>query len=415
MSSDGNPLDLIVVGGGVAGLCTAYLAASSGLNTALIEANNWVGGRVGLTSSAVSTGAEFVHGSGGKIWDLISEFGLETYPYPGGEGLSRYVDESCSEIAGMAARVSAIVDRAYSSVDDPRTVAEFFSDPEFEGSDSARFALERICRVEGCDPKRCVISSLSEQSSRKTGDELNYRIVGGYGQLIKKLSDANFKLYLGMPVIRIEQKPSLCKITCNGGECFYSRYVTVATPLSSLRSSSISIEPKPTRQFSQALSNINLGHAMKIIAEVEGDLDFPENYIFSHHLIHSIWKNTEGEQHYLIGFVGGIPYVDKLTTLSGGIPSSFRRIVKSLFGDIILRKIYWKTWSEAKWIEYSYAYPGSQGIGAQEALINSGYERIFFAGEGTAIDGDIGTVSGAVSSAYRAFSQICDIDLGAQS
>jgi monoamine oxidase len=249
------------------------------------------------------------------------------------------------------------------------------------------------------------VQALSEQAARNLDDGVNYRIVGGYAQLIHGLSGGEYKVYLGMPVSVVRHFSTHCEIETLGGEKFSAAAVVIATPLTALRMGAIRFEPALREEIVTSIDALQLGHAMKVIAELNGRLDIPENYVFSHHPIHSIWKNDEGDRSHLIGFVGGQPYVNNVTDLKGGIPNAFRSMALSLFGDIKIEKIYWKTWSETPWIGYSYTHPGKVGSDSMDVLAAPNYKRLFFVGEGTATDGKLGTVSGAISSAFRAFSQ----------
>ena len=71
--------DLIVIGGGVAGLAATRELCAAGLNVALLEARERLGGRI-LTRQTkdypVELGAEFIHGRPPEILELAAEAGL---------------------------------------------------------------------------------------------------------------------------------------------------------------------------------------------------------------------------------------------------------------------------------------------------------------------------------------------------
>src|SRR5947209_4362612 len=71
--------DLIVIGGGVAGLAATRELCAAGLNVVLLEARDRLGGRI-LTRHTkdypVELGAEFVHGRPPEILELTAEAGL---------------------------------------------------------------------------------------------------------------------------------------------------------------------------------------------------------------------------------------------------------------------------------------------------------------------------------------------------
>ncbi|WP_077487814.1 flavin monoamine oxidase family protein [Sinomonas mesophila] len=75
--------DLVIVGGGPAGVGTAYQLRESGLAVKLLEAAGQVGGRtksVTLPGGAANAGAQFVY-VGTRTHELVEELGLDTIPF----------------------------------------------------------------------------------------------------------------------------------------------------------------------------------------------------------------------------------------------------------------------------------------------------------------------------------------------
>lgn len=75
--------DVIIVGGGAAGLGTAYYLRNSGLDVLILESGHEVGGRsqtVQLAGSSANTGAMFVY-RGTKSEELVHELGIPTVPF----------------------------------------------------------------------------------------------------------------------------------------------------------------------------------------------------------------------------------------------------------------------------------------------------------------------------------------------
>lgn len=75
--------DVIIVGGGAAGLGTAYYLRNSGLDVLILESGHDIGGRshtVQLAGSSANTGAMFVY-RGTKSEELVHELGIPTVPF----------------------------------------------------------------------------------------------------------------------------------------------------------------------------------------------------------------------------------------------------------------------------------------------------------------------------------------------
>ena len=82
MASD--TMDVVVIGGGVAGLMAARRLAGARLRVTLLEARERLGGRIDTRHEAgwpvpVELGAEFVHGSPRETWEVIRAANLAAY------------------------------------------------------------------------------------------------------------------------------------------------------------------------------------------------------------------------------------------------------------------------------------------------------------------------------------------------
>ncbi|MDH5397063.1 MAG: FAD-dependent oxidoreductase [Cyclobacteriaceae bacterium] len=94
------PKKIIVGGGGIAGLCTAYELMKMGHEVVVMEASGRHGGHVFTRKDGLSDG---LYGDGGqehitkpgydRYWGYIEEFGLTALPYPRRKNLLRRIDE----------------------------------------------------------------------------------------------------------------------------------------------------------------------------------------------------------------------------------------------------------------------------------------------------------------------------------
>lgn len=100
------PLDVIIVGAGAAGLTAALRLATSGLRLAILEARNRIGGRIltrhdPLCSVPIELGAEFVHGHPPELWRVVDGARLTAIEVQG--------DELCCE-KGQLQRCDELID-----------------------------------------------------------------------------------------------------------------------------------------------------------------------------------------------------------------------------------------------------------------------------------------------------------------
>jgi monoamine oxidase len=81
--SDGDGVDVIVIGAGVAGLAAARKLADGGKKVVVLEARDRIGGRMFTdrtsTPIPVELGCEFIHGKDASTWELVRKLGLRTH------------------------------------------------------------------------------------------------------------------------------------------------------------------------------------------------------------------------------------------------------------------------------------------------------------------------------------------------
>jgi len=72
--------DVIIIGGGAAGLMAAKLLSEAGKKNLLLEARDRLGGRIHCINSlslSAQGGAEFIHGNLQTTFDLLKEAGIK--------------------------------------------------------------------------------------------------------------------------------------------------------------------------------------------------------------------------------------------------------------------------------------------------------------------------------------------------
>src|SRR3981081_1691669 len=107
MSTDA---DVIIIGAGVSGLAAAAALSSSGRSVLILEARDWIGGRV-LTRedpvfpAAIEFGAEFIHGLAPDIWKPLQERNVNITEV---EGDSWCAEKGCFHVWNFFSEVTNI-------------------------------------------------------------------------------------------------------------------------------------------------------------------------------------------------------------------------------------------------------------------------------------------------------------------
>jgi phytoene dehydrogenase-like protein len=179
--------DVIVIGGGIAGLGAARELARSGLRVVLLEARDRLGGRISTLKArgarhAVELGAEFVHGGNPELRALFRRAGVKM------ESVSRemveledgrltYHRDYWKNVARLIARIPANTEGSFASF--LRRSPKTFSPEERK---SVRDYVESF----NAGPA----SRISAAAIRPEGggaEQSQHRPAGGYGQIIEHL------------------------------------------------------------------------------------------------------------------------------------------------------------------------------------------------------------------------------------
>ncbi|EKT81739.1 amine oxidase [Rhodococcus opacus M213] len=261
MASD--PIDVIVVGGGLAGVTAARDLAQTGLRTLLVEARDRLGGRTAMQTLAgqqVDTGGAYFHWFQAAIWREVTRYELP-------------VVESGLATAGrwLLGASDGIVELTAEEFDAGlrRVLTAFCGDPKF-GEALVRpfavhtdpgFALLDDMSVEDrlqqlrLDPRddsmlRAVLADFGPPADVSLGWVLqrlgngvwsyeammalfaSYRLERGMGSLVDAMvADADFEVRLSSPVTAIEYDAAGARVVLHDGSELTARAVVLATPV----------------------------------------------------------------------------------------------------------------------------------------------------------------------------------------
>src|SRR5687768_8809906 len=205
MASD--MMDVVVIGGGVAGLMAARRLAEAGLRVRLLEARVRLGGRIDTRHEAgwpvpVELGAEFVHGSPRETWEVIRAANLAAY---------EVADEHWNLWRGRLTKVEDFwgeLEKVLGKLKPGMREESFLEFARRCCGRNRRLLAMALMYVEGfnaADAAKIGTRGLAaaREAEERIGGNTIYRIASGYDQLVKALAPADGEVRLGRVVRRL--------------------------------------------------------------------------------------------------------------------------------------------------------------------------------------------------------------------
>jgi len=428
--------DAVVIGAGAAGLAAARVLSERGLRVTVLEARERVGGRVfsrpitGHTPPA-ELGAEFIHGRALETRRLLHEAGMRSVATGSAQAWTCDPNGELRRDSDDFLNAAAILDRAHSLVDD-ESVDEYLR--RFDDDPSIRKRVEWARTfVEGFDAADPAIASARAIADelRSGVDSTSARPVGGYGPLVTLLRDAcaaaGTELWLSTKVRRISWRDRFVSIDAvkqpSVAMTVRARAAIVTLPAGVLKQrvndAAITFEPELPASKYVALQSIVMGPVVKVVLwfrsafwERLRDGRYRDGAYFrcEGRPFAAYWTQLPVRSELVVAWAGG-PNASALLglTVEQRITSA-RDGFGELFGELELTQKEFEgaathDWNRDPFANGAYSYVAVGGGNARAVLAAPVGGTLFFAGEATAIDGQGGTVNGALETGERAAAQ----------
>jgi monoamine oxidase len=439
-SGDLPPLDVLVIGAGVAGRAAARALAAAGARVCVLEARDRAGGRV-LTRRVpglafpIELGAEFVHGTPRELWSIIDRAGLRAV-----EAVEEHVAFERGRL-GERIDYASELEQVLGALDDERrredrSFADFLSD-RFGAPWHADRRELATGYVEGFHAARVSdigVHGLALADGAASGNDDAYRIVDGYDRVADALrlpdgDGAPFELRLGAAVRRVEWHAGQVTVECAGGAPpLVAQACVVTLPVGVLRAGhgahgAVHFDP-PLDAKREALAGIGSGHVTRFVLqfrrrfwEEDGAVPSLEDDVDGRCLafvqapeepVPVWWTQRALRAPLLVGWVGG-PRGEALAALDanhqeavcvGSLATVFGLEERRLREELVA--VHTHDWARDPYARGAYSYARVGGADAAGHLAQPLAETLFFAGEATAGGGNTGTVHGAIASGERA-------------
>lgn len=436
-------VDVLIIGGGVAGLAAAGVLGRAGRSCAIVEARDRFGGRI-LTRRVsrfpmpIELGAEFLHGTPRELWRLVEDAGLAAYEAGGDEWWSD--DSTLKPSGGLWSAADRLFERmaAYDGAD--QTVAAWLA--QFRDNPELHAAADLVAGyVEGFDAAETERASLAgvgreQRAEAVTEGDRSFRLPAGFDRLVRRLMQRlrgmPAALHRGTEVQRLQWEPGAVEararaVHTSEQRTFNARAAIVTLPLGVLQAppdtpGHVRFEPAlPTKHA--ALAGLAMGQVVKVV------LRFSERFWEHERLPLQSDDMTPARLSFVLSRDRSMPtwwthypvLVPQITGWAGGpaalrlvgLPeqaileqalSALARILGVARGrvDELLVGWHWHNWHTDPYARGAYSYVLAGGLAAQQALAEPVAGTLFWAGEATDTSGQIGTVQGALVSGERA-------------
>jgi monoamine oxidase len=408
---------VIIIGGGIAGLSAANELLRKGCTVTVLEAKDRFGGRMHTIHDGglpIELGAEFIHGKSKPLLKAIRTADLSTHEVPASNQL---FEKGKLRPIKIWEKVGKVMNRI-----NPRAADGSFR--EFIDKQKCDERTRRLVTmfVEGFDaayPERIGVHGLlkGERSAEKMEGDWQGRVNEGYSSLVEffenEIRSRGGTLVNGALARRIRWKPGAVEVVVHragGEEMFPAETALVTLPIGIWKAREVLFTPAlPEKQA--AADAMQFGNVVKITLVFRKQWWPKPNFGFIHapdEPIPTWWTDPRG--FVLTGWAGG-PKADSLPAQSPArLEALALTILRKIFGATSLRsklvRSHVYNWAADPHIRGAYSYLPVNGLNLPKILGTPVNGTLFFAGEATALDAQMGTVFGALESGLRAARQI---------
>lgn len=439
-------IDVIIVGAGVAGLAAARVLRESGVEFAILEARERIGGRIftrhdPLLPVPIELGAEFVHGVAPELREIAREAALAILDDGGqrwqsnGHALRRF-DDFWPELNEVLSRLDAHrkPDRSFEQFLNTRP-----GGARLRGARS--LALEFVKGFHAADPARVSERALAEGGS--PGDDVRERRIGrfaaGYGTLAAWLArDIGSRITLGAVVTTIQWERGRVHVDSrqSAGDTVAgidARAAIITVPLGVLQAPAgetggVAFDPSLERERpkAEALRGMEMGAVTRVTLQLREAFWTSERFM----------RRTKSQDLDRLAFlqssdpdfpVWWTAYPVSAPILTAWAGSTRARELASLEEEEIVDRAvaalgrqfglagrearrmvtaaWTHNWERDPYSRGAYSYIVVGGGDSPKKLARPVQGTLFFGGEASDADGRTGTVHGAIASGRRAGKQ----------
>jgi len=404
--------DVIIIGGGAAGLMAMQELVASGHRVCLLEASGFLGGRINTIGrqgfdGEVETGAEFIHGNASVTMELLDKANILYTPVSGDmipieKGVWFDEPENDRSIELLNEKISLLADdctiRHFLDI--------FFAEEEYE---EVRTFIQHL--AEGyCLADIETASIFSFQKDISHFEETDYRIAGGYQSLINYLFETcedKATVHFFSEVYNIVYRENNVLVNTKDGKSYQATKLIITVSAGVLKAADISFNPQLV-EHATAIKQLGFGSVIKLLLQFSEP--FWENkakdliFALSDEAIPTWWTQLPQRACLLTGWLGG-PSAKEASQLPGdelyelalkSLSNIFAVEISQLRSLLTHHKIV--CWDNNPCVKGGYSFNTLSSESAKEILRKPVMDTIFFAGEAVYSGEFQGTVEAALVS-----------------
>jgi len=393
---------VIIIGAGAAGLYSAYILKSKGIDFQILEASANYGGRLGkLTGFAnfpIDTGAQWLHGKNSILGDLITKSNTKIT-----------LDDSEAKYWFNSELVNSL----------PQETDIFEGDglPDVSYKDYAiqkglgneyKYIVENIAGDQGAAASRLsVFGNNIDEENWSSGDD-DFKFQETFFDLIDKqiANQVKDKILLNTIVTKIDYSQETVQLTDSNNNLYQADKVIITVPIPILKSGNIQFIPTLPTEKTNAFAKIGMDAGMKVFLKFSSKF-FDQN-IIGGQICAAYADDSVGKaqnDNVLLAFVMG-EQAEYLTSLGSdtAITNALISELDTMYNGQATASFiasYVQNWTTNPFVKGAYSY-STIGMGdARQIATKPINKKLYFAGEAMNTNGHHQTVHGAVETGYR--------------
>ncbi|MEL6363138.1 MAG: FAD-dependent oxidoreductase [Pseudomonadota bacterium] len=400
--------DTVVVGAGAAGIGAGTVLSEQGIDFAILEASNRVGGRAFTDDTSLAVpwdhGCHWFHDAeNNPLVAWADALGVRYEKQTRIDHFAYWRDGAfCTPDLLRAARAATM--GTYEAIDAAARTGrdaplEDFIDRETFWSEGVRAVLRTVA---GQEPR--LVSSLSFGGG--DGDGGDWPLIDGYGTLFEKMA-RDLPIHLSCPVDQIEEKETGVVLRAAGAR-FYARTAILTPSTNVLASGALGLSKGPAKDVVDQLHVAPCGAYEKVaycVPELPGEV---RGKLFcmidpGHGKPAFDVELIDGEQPLLLVHVSGDVASELAAEGKDALNAFTDNLLRLAFGQKFLDSVSGRaatSWTSNHWIQGSYSNPRPGMFQAYQNVLAQRTGRIKFAGEAFSRT--------APSTAHGAFQSGCE-------